>query len=148
MSLPYSVPVIYGGSNAPGSLAIKTFTGSNVSHVGLLLPNNEVLESVGGKGVSIASVDDFMKRYTKVLWGEFPAMYPPEVVIERAKSKLRQKYDYLAIVGIVLRTGWDKDGKWVCSEIVGWSSGTVTGDVSRFTQQDALAITQNIVVLK
>lgn len=148
MSLPYTVPVIYGGSNAPGSLVIKGFTGSSVSHVGLILPDNQVLESVGGKGVSIDSVDNFKRRYSKVLQGDFPSLYPPDVVIERAMSKLGQKYDYLAIFGIVLRTGWDKDGQWVCSELVGWATGTVTGDVSRFTQQDALAITQNIVPLK
>lgn len=148
MALPYSVPVIYGGSSAPGSLAIRAFTGSEVSHVGLLLPDNKVLESVGGKGVSIASVSDFMKRYNTVYCGDFPSLYEPAVVIDRAMSKIGQRYDYKAILGIVARTGWDSDGKWVCSELVAWSAGTVTGDVSRFTQQDALAITQGIMKIK
>lgn len=148
MALPYSVPVVYGGSSAPGSLAIRAFTGSDVSHVGILLPGNKVLEAVGGKGVSIAPLEDFMRRYNTVLHGEYPSLYPREEVIERAMTKIGQKYDYMALLGIVTRTGWDAKRRWVCSEILAWASGTVTGDTSRYTQHDAFVITQNIVKVK
>jgi hypothetical protein len=148
MALPYSVPVVYGGSSAPGSLAIRGFTGSEVSHVGLLLPDNTVLEAVGGRGVSIAPLSEFTARYSRVYRGDYPSLYHPDTVISRALTKKGQKYDYIAIVGIVARTGWDHDGKWVCSELIAWASGTVTGDVSRYTQQDAFAITQNLVKIK
>lgn len=149
MSLAFSLPVIYGGSLAPGSLAIQGFTGSDVSHVGILLPDNEgVLESVGGKGVSIATVDEFKRRYRRVFTGDYPSFYSPEEAIARARTKLGQQYDYPAIFGIVSRTGWNHDGKWICSELLGWSTGTVTGPVSRYTQQDALTITRNLKRVK
>jgi hypothetical protein len=149
MSLNYHLPVIYGGSLAPGSLAIQGFTGSAVSHVGILLPRDGgVLESVGGKGVSIASMSDFTRRYSRVMVGDYPSFYTPEDAIERALSKRGQQYDYPAIFGILTRTGWNHDGKWICSELLAWATGTVTGNVARYTQQDALIITRNLKRIK
>lgn len=147
MALPHSVKVVYGGSNKIGSLLIRAFTGSPVSHIGLVVGSN-VIESVAGKGVILTPTQEFVTRYRSVYTGDFPSLYTPPEVNARAATMLGKPYDYTAIFGVLFRQNWDDPDSWICSELIAWATGAVTHSVSRFTPQDALAITQNLTRIK
>lgn len=147
MALPHSVKVVYGGSNKIGSLLIRAFTGSPVSHVGLVVGSN-VIESVAGKGVILTPTPEFVSRYRSVYAGDFPSLFTPPDVAKRAATMLGAPYDYTALFGVLFRQDWDAPDSWICSELIAWATGAVAHSVSRFTPKDAMSITQNLTRLK
>ena len=136
------IPVIFGRNYAPGSLAIQVFTWSRWSHVGIVY-GDKVIEARGFHGVVITPIEEFKARYTHWEVAHAPVACSIDKAYERALSQVGKSYDWWAIYGIVLRTGWDKEDAWVCSELYAYASGFVRHDrTARFTPEDVWKISQ------
>lgn len=129
------IPVIFGSNRKPGSLAIRLFCWSRFSHCGII-DGDYVIEAVRGKGVIKTPLAEFKTRYRKIDIAQMPCDSAAKA-LHRARAQLGKPYDRLAIIGIVLRTGWQHPDKWFCSELLAYCSGGVfrTNRVSRVTPE-------------
>lgn len=137
------VKLIYGRSNAIGSLAIRLFTFSRWSHVGIITADgNNVIEAVGFKGVVSTPLDEFKSRYTQWEVAEAPVIDLNECHI-KARQQLGKGYDWSAFFGFVFRKRWNDQDKWICSELYAYCSGIVRKDrISGFKPEDCWKISK------
>ena len=136
------VPLIFARSNQVGSLAIRLFTWSRWSHVGII-DGDAVIEAVGFKGVVVTPLEEFKQRYST-----YEIAYAPVEDIDRcyyrAYQQVGKKYDWSAIFGHIFRRRWDDTEAWVCSELYAHSSEMVRYDrVSSFTPEDCYKISRS-----
>jgi len=104
--------IIFGRSHTLASIAIRLWTWSTWSHVGVVI-GDYVVESTAKKGVVKTPLREFINRYSTIEFAEIQGNG------EDALKYLGAKYDWTAIFGIFLRTGWNKPDKLVCSELIG-----------------------------
>lgn len=137
------VNLIYSKSNHPISIIIRLVTWSRWSHVGII-DGDHVIEAKGGKGVIRTPIDEFKAAGTDWEIAKAPVLNT-ESALEEARSYLGAKYDWWAIFGIWLRTGWDRTEHWVCSELYAQVSKIIRHDrISRFTPEDCWKISITI----
>lgn len=138
----HRLTVIYGRNHTPGSALLRLKMWCTFSHVGIV-DGDYVIEARGFHGVVRTSIDEFKARYTTWAVGEYLIDCHPKEAIERARSKIGAGYDWLAILGIGLRTGWDRAQRFICSELLAWSGQGVNQHlVGRYDVSDALKHTR------
>lgn len=132
--------VIFGRSRTLSSFAIRLFTWSRWSHVGVVDGDN-VIEATLKRGVSVTTLDEFKSRYHRTQIAEIPSC---EGWRERLRECIGDGYDWRGIFSLVFRSKWDDRGKWFCSELVAYASGVVRGGrVSRVTPEHVWMISRD-----
>ena len=136
------IPLIFGRDRfGVGSWAIRLFTWSRWSHVGIIQGEN-VIEAVAGKGVIITPLSEFKARYSAWEVAHAPVA-DPEIAYDKALAEVGKGYDYRAIFALIFRQRWDNKDAWICSELYAHVSGIVRhGRMSRFTPEDAWKISR------
>lgn len=136
------IPVLLARGGTLGSAAIRLFTHSRWSHVGILTECGDyVIEALAFKGVVITPVSEFTGRYTTVYKGYAPVL-DKEVAYDKAYSLVGLDYDWIAILARPFRRRWDNPDKWICSEVYAEISGMVRHDrISSFDPEDVFKIT-------
>lgn len=129
--------VIFGRNHLPFSWLIRVFTWSRWSHCGVVVAGDtHVVEATAKHGVIITPIEEFKERYTDWQIAELPCD-DVRLAHQRLKSQLGKKYDFGAIFGILLRTGWNIEDKWFCSELTAYAANTFREDrVGRITPED------------
>jgi uncharacterized protein YycO len=115
---------VFSRSWTPYSALIRAYPPNGpYSHCGIVLPDDTVIESLAIKnGVVSTSLDDFVKRNTRVSLMEVPAPKVKEAN-EWALESIGQDYDWLYVAAIPFRLrGKQKEGKVACSEHCGLHS--------------------------
>ena len=122
------------------SFAIRLFTWSRWHHCGVVTKDGQhVIEASALKGVIKTPIEEFKKRYRVVKFAELPGDGE-----EFSISQIGKKYDWLAIISIVLRLGLNRDDKWFCSELVATASGMFRGGrSSRVTPEHLWMISED-----
>lgn len=119
-------------SGVPGFLIRNADTYAKWSHVGILTPQNTIIESRAFKGVTETPVENFLARYpqagkTQRVDIECP---DPEAALAWARLQLGKGYDYLAVFSLAIRESWQKDDCWHCAELL--EAALVKGGAKRF----------------
>ena len=133
--------LIYTNSNLPLSYVIRFLTWSEWSHVGILTPENTVIDShIARKGVTEQSFSDFISsdidKYEIKVYDSIP-----DNVYDIARTQIGKPYDWTAVCGIPFRRNWQEDDSWFCSELVAWACKEagrplISKPTWRITQQD------------
>lgn len=84
------------------------------THVDFVLPNGDLL-SAYTNGVHIRPDDPIRKNSYHVERYTFDA---PESCYDYALSQVGKKYDWWAVLGILIKRDWDNEEKWFCSELI------------------------------
>lgn len=130
-----SVKVAFARNYKPGSLAIRLFCWSRWSHVAIVVDGQHCIEATALDGVVQTDLKEFKKRYSKVEFAIIPVT-DVNLALSLARNQLGKKYDWLAIIGMVLRFNWAKGNRWFCSELVAHCSGMFRRDrVERVTPE-------------
>jgi len=103
------------------SWLVRVRTNSDWSHVAIVDGDN-VIEAMGGFGVTLTPIDRFKARYDKF---EVRQMIGD---IERARSKLGMEFDLSGLWGIFFRKQWQNPEQWFCSEIVAHACTYISDD--------------------
>lgn len=116
------VQVIFSRRAQLGSLAIRTITWSDWSHCGIIDPETgTVIEALMFEGVTDRrTVDEFKAAASKSEIVEIPCD-DPAAVIAAARSRIGQGYDWLGVLGWLLRLRLAKDSYDFCSELIAWA---------------------------
>lgn len=126
--------VIFGRNNLPFSWLIRAFTWSRWSHCGIL-DGDKVIEATALHGVVVTPLHEFIARYNRYSIADMLVSDDSEA-INRALSQVGKRYDFSAIFGILLRSGWNSDSAWFCSELVAHAADTYRADrISRITPE-------------
>lgn len=132
--------VVFGRSRTLASFAIRLFTWSRWSHVGILDGDN-VIEATSRKGVAVTTLEAFMSRYHSTQVAEVPSV---DGWCDRLLECIGDGYDWRGIFSLVFRSKWDDRGKWFCSELVAYASGMFRhGRVSRVTPEHIWMISKD-----
>ena len=119
------VKLVFVRRSSVGSFAIRAFTASRWSHVALLTGEGTVIDATARHGVAERSWDDFIKGASAFEFADVAADAARHTaVVEAARPQIGKKYDFLALLGIWFRSGWEEESKWFCSELVAWSLNT------------------------
>lgn len=131
--------IIYGRNSMPLSWLIRLFTWSRWSHCGIVY-GDDVIEATAKHGVIVTPIAEFKRRYKTWAIAEMPS---GDDWLLLARNEVGKPYDWSAIFGLALRTGWDSDGKWFCSELIAHCSGIFREDrVGRITPEDLWRISK------
>lgn len=132
------IQLLFTRKRTLASFAIRAFCGSRWSHVALV-DGDHVIEATGLHGVRRVPLTTAMRG---VSHHELVNLIDadPGPVIAAAKTQLGKPYDFLAIVGLWLRSGWDETDSWFCSELVAWA--LEQGGHPRFRARDISRVTQ------
>lgn len=117
-----TIPVIFGRSFKPISVAIQLRTLCRWSHVGVIMPTGDVVESVGGQGVVITRLSDFKKRYRETMVMN-AACLNADLAYAQLNAQIGKRYDDHAFWGVAFATGWDDADAYQCAELTGSSLG-------------------------
>lgn len=136
-----TVKVIYGRNNLPFSWAIRLFTWSRWSHCGIIDGTGvNVIEATARRGVIVTPLAEFKRRYKKWSVAELPTINDAQSL---ARQEIGKPYDWSAIFGLALRTGWDKPDAWFCSELIAHCVGLFRADrTGRITPEDLWKISK------
>ncbi|MDP5206340.1 hypothetical protein [Alishewanella sp. SMS8] len=113
-----TLPVIFGRSYKPISLAIQIRTFCRWSHVGAIMPDGRIIEAVGGQGVVITERRDFEKRYRETMVRHVMCQNT-ELAYALLNLQIGKRYDNDAFWGVALGTGWDDLCAYQCAELIG-----------------------------
>lgn len=102
-----------------GSKVIRLATWSKWSHVALLCSDGSVIESVGKYGVRRVKFSEAVKGAFRYSIVQFKDIDEREL-IKVLETQLEKGYDYPGAIGIGLHGNWQKDNRWVCSELLAW----------------------------
>lgn len=102
------------------SRIIRWFTWSQYSHAAWICRDGTILEAVAGRGViRSSSLSDAHTPLTEV------DVFKLNITEEQAQAveafmtrQLGKRYDWLGILGLVLRRRTENQGAWFCSELV------------------------------
>lgn len=117
-----TLPIIFGRSYKPISLAIQARTNCRWSHVGAIMPDGRIVEAVGGQGVVITSMRDFKKRYRETLT-RHATCKNTELAYALLDLQIGKPYDNDAFWGVAFGTGWDDLCAYQCAELIGSALG-------------------------
>lgn len=115
-----------------GSLLLRFATWSSWSHVGIVTPDQTVIEAAAFHGVVERPLDEFIagvSRYSVRIID-----VPDEAAaIEWARSQVGKGYDWAGVIGLGLRREWDQPQAWFCSELL--EAAAAAGGRRRFVHQ-------------
>lgn len=135
-----TVNVIYGRNNLPFSWLIRAFTWSRWSHCGIVDGDN-VIEATAKHGVKVTPIAEFKRRYRSFAIAELPCREQDPISV--ARQQIGKKYDWSAVFSLVLRTGWNSDDKWFCSELIAHCIGLFRSDrTGRVTPEELWKISK------
>lgn len=131
-----TIKVIFGKNHLPFSWLIRIFTWSRWSHCGIVV-GDMVFEATATKGVVVTPLTNFIERYNNHAFADVVVRDSVANAYDRMAREIGKKYDFSAIFGIFLRTGWNNTDKWVCSELIAHVADTYREDrVGRITPED------------
>lgn len=112
------LPVIFTRSPTPISWAIRAFTWSQWSHVGVVSADGRfVFEAKGRDGVVMTPIEQFKKRAFE--WHQTTIPCENRAAAYRFyRSQLGKPYDVTGVFSIALRRDWQESDAWFCSEFV------------------------------
>ena len=135
-----SVKLVFMRSNLIGSKFIRFMTWSQYSHVGVLLPDGNVVEARYPEGVIMRRLDLAVEHATDYEIVKIPVKNP-KAVYDFMKDHLGKKYDLSGLFAFLTKRDWQNLDKWFCSELV--ASALKAGgcpvareDASRVTPDD------------
>lgn len=109
------IKLLFTRKRSIGSWIIRFRTWSNYSHVDIV-DGDDAIGALAFEGVKVRNIKDVIDEASDyrvvIVEGD------EQKAIEYAKSKIGKKYDWLAIFGIGLKTGWESSGRYMCSEFV------------------------------
>lgn len=122
--------VCFGGNMSAISLGIQLWSRSQWSHVAIVLPDGNVIESVGGIGVVSSTLDSFKSRYQWWVVGQM-LCEDSDKAHALALQYVEQcvGYDERLTFGQILGLYLDDPDKLNCSEKVGTVCGLYRADV-------------------
>jgi uncharacterized protein YycO len=87
----------------------------HVCHVEAVLPSGSIIAALAVKGVSHL-LPDYDKESTSQIFVDIP-MSPENLTrwVDYLKNRIGRPYDWDAIAGIALHTGWRMKGGFICS---------------------------------
>jgi hypothetical protein len=101
------IRIVFTKSNDWVSKAIRFFTRSKTSHVGLWIDDEQVL-SAEADGIKQQSLQDFMKGREFVGIFEVKPEYEYMFDIEKAKKKIGWRYDFVGLLGFMYVELWER----------------------------------------
>lgn len=115
-----TVKIIFSRRRQLGSLAIRTVLWSAWSHCGLI-DGDQVIEALMFEGVTDRrSVEQFKADASKWEIVEIPCA-DPAAVLAAARGRIGTGYDWLGIIGLLMRLRLARDTWDFCSELVAWA---------------------------
>lgn len=140
--------LIFGARPAPGSLLIRLATFSAWSHVGIVYPNDRVLEARFPR-VRVTTLDDFKRHYPRHAVVTLPCR-DDRAALDWAMAQVGKLYDLGGLLAIPFQQrDWQSDGRWFCSEIpvaaanVGGTPWFVDSERNRITPGQLFAVCQS-----
>jgi hypothetical protein len=115
------IKLLLTSSNNIGSLAIRTFSWSQWSHISTLISDTEAIEALPFKGVIKSSVESIIKDSNKHLF-IYINIRNKDIFYNSLISQIGKQYDYSALLGFGLHRDWQDQDKWFCSELPAWST--------------------------
>ena len=125
------------------SWVIRIGTMSKWSHVGIAF-GDVVFDTMLKTGVNIQSLTEFKSKHTHI--EEIEIDIPDEsAAYDFALAQIGKKYDWTALVGMVIQRNWQETDSWFCSELVeaiikAGGKQRFRSDVSRITPHQTWAI--------
>ncbi len=114
------VQILFTRRQMPGSLLIRAVTWSAFSHVEIVV-GDQVLGANMGGGVSLIPLKERLAKSSYAALVDMPCP-DARAVIEAATSQLGAGYDYVGLLGILLRSKrLQGAGRFFCSELVAWA---------------------------
>jgi uncharacterized protein YycO len=111
------IKIIYGTDRTISSLIVRVGTMSRFSHCGIIVDLNNIVHAMPRQGVIVQPVREFENRFTDLV--EVEVDIPrPDLAKEFALQQIGKKYDYTAILKLVLQRRWRENDRWFCSELV------------------------------
>lgn len=117
-----TIQLIFSRSKLPFSPLVQLVTWSHWSHVGIVMDNNQVIESTFTHGgVKPVDIDTFKSRASDWIVVALPCT-SRQAIIDAAMSQVGKKYDWTGLFGILMRERhWQEDDAWFCSELIAWA---------------------------
>lgn len=138
-----TIKIIFGRNNLPFSWLIRIVTWSRWSHCAVVINDDYVVEARAFKGVVITPLQEFIDRYNTHEFAELPVYDSVSNAYDRLGACIGMKYDYLAALGVLFRTGWNNSNAKDCSELLATISKMFREDkVSRITPEDIYRISK------
>lgn len=114
--------LVFSKSNDWISRLIRLFNWGRYSHVEYLEESTGMIWGATPEyGVSVRPLAQMLEESDNVVAYKVNVEYNEQEVLDRIKSQLGKKYDWLAILGFVLRKHTEDKDKWVCSELQDWA---------------------------
>lgn len=130
------IRVIFGRSRHPFSYAIRLFTWSHWSHIGVIMPDDTVIEAKGGEGVVVTPLDTFKARYPEWREAKSPVKSRREA-FKFLRDQVGKPYDFTAVISMPLRRNWQETDSWFCSELVATAQQLYRQEyIKRITPED------------
>lgn len=104
----------FSTTRSPISWIVRKHEKSQFSHVSLVLPDGRLLGSVLFRGVCI------LPGKTYKIYKDFEVLASDDV-LKFAISQIGKPYDYKALLGFFLKSNWNDENAWTCSEFIAWS---------------------------
>lgn len=121
MSAGGVVQVLFTRRHHLGSVAIRAATWSPWSHVDVILPGGRIIGATLESGVAVHSLESRILKASRAAVTDFPSRNP-DAIYSALYSQISKKYDWTAILGMVLRNrNWQEDDSWFCSELIAWA---------------------------
>lgn len=106
------------GGLHPGVWAIRLATWSWASHVDFVLPDGRLLGARPGGGVNLLLHRD--ADYGRIERFSVNTDHAG-LIIAHARAQTGKPYDWLALIGHVVRRDWQRTDSWFCSELIAWA---------------------------
>lgn len=108
------IRIVFSTRKGLFSLIIRAMTFSRWSHVAFLNDaTGEICEAIHPR-VRVIGFADWLGEQKRIELGA-PV---PVAAWNFATGRVGNKYDFLALFGLVFRKSWNEPGKWFCSELV------------------------------
>lgn len=136
------LPIVFASDWYPASIAIKLFTVSRWSHVGIV-DGDHVIETTLLTGCTRTPVDEWKKKHAKHHFAEIDCPRGVPAALEFAREQVGTKYDWRGIIGLAVRKGgFQQKHEWFCSELVIEASGLLKKQTFRASPQTVWFLSQ------
>ncbi len=102
-----------------GSQIIRRFDWFQYTHCAVI-DGDEIIESMMFAGVRTRTLKAFKESASHWEIIEIPCERPADV-ITAMRSRIGDGYDWMGVLGLVLRMDIQSAIRWVCSEIIAWA---------------------------
>jgi len=135
------LPIVFASDWLPASIAIKLFTVSRWSHVGII-DGDYVIDTQLMTGCIRTPIEEWKKKHS-----DFCITYidckDKQKAIDFARAQVGTKYDWRGIIGLAVRKGeLQEKKKWFCSELVIEATGLLKKQNFRASPQTVWFLSQ------